>query len=415
MVGATLFAALAAFLGVVAYNLGFLLPRVVFTALLGIPIFLIGYAVARYSALTEGRVIGRDIAYSGVSILLVSGLYFLLVWTSVKAYGVPGAAMAVVIILAILTHSLFDIVRDLFDRLFYRRETRLLRERLRDLISRANTREALGESLELALETLCGLVDASYGLILLFKPDRVEQAAAFHWRHSSMDLRAADLLADDITRLPAAKLPPPLEDAALLTPLYAGEQQIGALVLGSPQRAISYSEPDIDRLLDAGDRIAEAIRETRRETANLTRLAQMAAAPPVRIDLQRELPEKSVEDALRNLFDYSYLADTNLANSPLVNSQLPGGQVTHLERGKAVYRVLLDGIERMRPGPDVARDPPPREWYPYLILHEAYLNGVSNRDIMLKLYISEGTFNRTRRSAIRSLARALTEMEPATA
>ena len=32
-------------------------------------------------------------------------------------------------------------------------------------------------------------------------------------------------------------------------------------------------------------------------------------------------------------------------------------------------------------------------------------------NIMLKLYISEGTFNRTRRMAIRSLARALGEME----
>jgi hypothetical protein len=36
---------------------------------------------------------------------------------------------------------------------------------------------------------------------------------------------------------------------------------------------------------------------------------------------------------------------------------------------------------------------------------------VQNRDIMGKLYISEGTFNRTRRTAIRSLARTLAEME----
>ena len=42
---------------------------------------------------------------------------------------------------------------------------------------------------------------------------------------------------------------------------------------------------------------------------------------------------------------------------------------------------------------------------------EAYLEEIPNRDVMLKLYISEGTFNRTRRAAIRSLARALGEME----
>jgi hypothetical protein len=38
---------------------------------------------------------------------------------------------------------------------------------------------------------------------------------------------------------------------------------------------------------------------------------------------------------------------------------------------------------------------------------------ISNRDIMLKLFISEGTFNRTRRAAIRSVARTLGEMEAA--
>ena len=32
---------------------------------------------------------------------------------------------------------------------------------------------------------------------------------------------------------------------------------------------------------------------------------------------------------------------------------------------------------------------------------------------MLKLYISEGTFNRTRRAALRSVARTLGEMEQA--
>jgi hypothetical protein len=46
-------------------------------------------------------------------------------------------------------------------------------------------------------------------------------------------------------------------------------------------------------------------------------------------------------------------------------------------------------------------------------LHEAYIEEKLNRDIMSRLYISEGTFNRTRRAAIRSLARILGEMEMA--
>jgi hypothetical protein len=99
----------------------------------------------------------------------------------------------------------------------------------------------------------------------------------------------------------------------------------------------------------------------------------------------------------------------------LVKDRLSGGQVTHLERGKAVQQVMLEAIEKLRPAGAIPRDPPPREWYPYLILRQAYLEEVANRDIMLRLYISEGTFNRTRRSAIRSLARALGEMEKAIA
>jgi DNA-directed RNA polymerase specialized sigma24 family protein len=45
------------------------------------------------------------------------------------------------------------------------------------------------------------------------------------------------------------------------------------------------------------------------------------------------------------------------------------------------------------------------------VLYDAYLLGEPNREIMSKLYISEGTFNRTRRRAIRALAKALLEME----
>jgi hypothetical protein len=84
-----------------------------------------------------------------------------------------------------------------------------------------------------------------------------------------------------------------------------------------------------------------------------------------------------------------------------------------VERGKALHAILLDTLEKLRPGPAAPHNPPPREWYPYLILRSAYLDEMPNRDIMLQLYISEGTFNRTRRAAIRSLARTLEEMETA--
>ena len=50
-------------------------------------------------------------------------------------------------------------------------------------------------------------------------------------------------------------------------------------------------------------------------------------------------------------------------------------------------------------------------WQAYLILHSAYVENQPNRDIMSRLDISEGTFNRTRRSALQAVARLLEEME----
>lgn len=95
----------------------------------------------------------------------------------------------------------------------------------------------------------------------------------------------------------------------------------------------------------------------------------------------------------------------------IVQNRTPKGSLTHLDRGKAVHEVLVDTINKLNPGTVIDRDPPSREWYPYLILKKAYLDEISNRDIMLNLYISEGTFNRTRRAALRSVARAIEEME----
>ena len=90
-----------------------------------------------------------------------------------------------------------------------------------------------------------------------------------------------------------------------------------------------------------------------------------------------------------------------------------GSGKTHLDRGKLVYQTVLEALEKLRPPGEMPREPIPRQWYPYLILHGAYLENQPNNEIMMRLYISEGTFNRTRRAAIRSLARTLSEMEPA--
>lgn len=411
MVAATLIAGLAGPISFVSYKLDFLLPRVTVTLLLGCAVFMIGYGVARYSALVEGRVIGRDFLYNGIVVLLTATLYLFVVWTSVVFYGVPVVAVAIVAILAILTHSLVDVGRRVFDFVFYSRETRELRAGLRRLAHQAYQADALEESLSTALETLCRFVHATYGLIILFKDDQPQLVASYRWRQTLPDLPFDVLASDDVVRLPAAKLMPPLQEAALLVPLYIGEVQRGALILGRPENAVSYASSDVERLLEASDQIADLIRDAQRESERLAHLAEMAQTLPPKLDLDGEIPARTVEEALRNLYDYAYLSDSPLAKLKQVGAD-PGN--THLDRGKIVYQTVLCALEKLRPPGELPREPIPRQWYPYLILYNAYLENQPNNEIMMRLYISEGTFNRTRRTAIRSLARVLAEMESVT-
>jgi len=120
-----------------------------------------------------------------------------------------------------------------------------------------------------------------------------------------------------------------------------------------------------------------------------------------------------VEDALRHLYDYPYLGEHRLAQLRIVELRLDIQEspfVTHLDRGKALQDVLTTAIEKLKPsGPQPSL--PTRQWHQYIILHDAYVLGELNRNIMAKLYIGEGTFNRARRRAIRGVARALEEME----
>jgi hypothetical protein len=123
-----------------------------------------------------------------------------------------------------------------------------------------------------------------------------------------------------------------------------------------------------------------------------------------------------VEDALRHLHDYSYLGEHTLAQLRITESRLDvqeGAFVTHLDRGKALQEVLATAIEKLKP-PGPQPSPPTREWHQYVILHDCYVLGTLNRDVMSALYISESSFSRARRRAVRGVTRALSEMEKET-
>jgi hypothetical protein len=82
---------------------------------------------------------------------------------------------------------------------------------------------------------------------------------------------------------------------------------------------------------------------------------------------------------------------------------------SHVERGKRLQQLLTESIDAFRPAEKRPSEPLPRVWYNHAVLYDAYVEGVPNREIMARLYISEGTFHRTRRNALRGFARMLVE------
>jgi hypothetical protein len=122
---------------------------------------------------------------------------------------------------------------------------------------------------------------------------------------------------------------------------------------------------------------------------------------------------QDVNDALRHVDALSYLGRHPLTALRCVTGSVPDLGATHIGRGRALRAMLVEMVEMLRPAPVKPPDPLPRDWYGYSILRDAYFEDVPNRQIMARLYISEGTFNRSRRAAIDAIARALAEREAA--
>lgn len=412
LVTATVITALIAPVSIVSSGLDlFPMPMVVMSGVLAVFVVMVGYGFARYSALVKKRTIERDFFYNLIGIIVMASLYILAAWILVFAYQAPKVIVIFFPLLGVFTHTGLNATTIFLDWFFYRDETRRLRANLHELRRLAGESDNMKIMLEQILEALCDPIHATYGLIVTFQNGTARQVAQRHWKWGDLELPVSLLASDDVVHLSPGQFAAPLKDAALLVPLYIEAEQIGTLVLGRPANGIQYAPEDVEMLLYPADQIADALNIHRRNTAHLEKVEQIAKESPTPSAAMSRIPVDTIDLALRNLFDYAHLADSQLAELRIIQRQLAGDKKTHIERGKIVHAVMLEALDKMRPGPEVPPEPVPREWYPYVILHDAYVEGVQNRDIMSKLYISEGTFNRTRRTAITSLARVLAEME----
>ena len=96
----------------------FPIPMVVLSTILAIFVGMVGFGVARYSALVEGRTMVRDFIYNLVLVVIVTCFYLLAVRMLVLAYQGPLVLIVLIPILAIFSHSLMSIASLLIYRLF---------------------------------------------------------------------------------------------------------------------------------------------------------------------------------------------------------------------------------------------------------------------------------------------------------
>jgi GAF domain len=436
-IATTLAAAGALYSGVIT-SFGLHVPTFPTDIALGAGVFLLGYAVARHASLLEGRPLDRDFVYAILVVGSLTVFYVLIVFIFFLAGQVSFLTLVLTIVGTVAANSLFDGIRLALDRLFYRRQFQQLRSNLRELAREAGTGETLPHRLQAILAALCRALRIRQALIALAGEDGYVVKASKDANPVGQILPASALAAHEtIGLVRSARIG--LPGMTLLIPLFAGGNQTGAVVLGPKETQEPYDDADLDLLEDLGDQIAGVIHSVGmqeenarainalvqdfrgKERALQLQVQQMLAAreqeaKPLVEGLSEETLLPMVEEALRHLYDFSYLGEQELSKLRVVERRLAdrqGSSLTFIDRGKALSETLVQAVNRLRPDePEPGRDQvPPREWHQFIILHDSYVAGEPNRNIMSKLYIGEGTFNRTRRRALRGVAKSLAELE----
>ncbi len=438
-----LWATLFVFVGGELYIIGtqFFLPIPVMLPdlLLGAGVLFLGYTVARYAAFLEGRVIERDFFYTLLVVGSLTLFYVLIVTAFYVAGAVSFVTLALTVVGTVAANSLFDGVRITLDRLFYRGRFQTLRANLRVLAREAGTGQTLSDHLQGILNALCHALHISRGFVAVRNENDYTVRATFNADalHAPLAFETLDTREMLSLNLPTRR---GLRQMNVLIPLCADGEQIGALVLGAPEGKANYQEHDYELLEDLGDQMARIINVTRAQRDNAERINTLvedyrARERELQLRVQQLIAEREaaafqdanrvdqealiphVEDALRHINDYPYLGEHALAKLRVVERAMQQRGDTapssFVDRGKALSQALLAMLDELKPegAPPKANQVAPREWHLYLILHDSYVLDEPNRQVMSKLYISEGTFNRTRRRALGALAKVLAEYE----
>jgi hypothetical protein len=156
-------------------------------------------------------------------------------------------------------------------------------------------------------------------------------------------------------------------------------------------------------------------RELQRQIQELLATQEQEAGPQD-ADAGEDALVATVERCLQHIHDFWFLGEQPLSRWQIVNQHLKasdGALATELDRGRALQQLLIEALLKLRPDGNEPNSyaTPPRPWHPFLVLYDGYVRNRLTRDILSTLYISEATFHRIRRRAVRTMARTLLEME----
>jgi hypothetical protein len=402
---------------------------------LGIGAALLGYGILQINAIHEGKMVRRDFMFSFIAIALVVVAYLLAAFFSRMTLGVPFVAFIFIILLAITSHSLVDWGRERLEKVFYRSKSHPeLRHELREFSRTTTSDHDLQERLNTLLKTLCQTLRVKRGLIAIREGGEFLKALDWNGDELTHYLKGDRLLADEIQVLEPQRDESEQNQASAIIPLIIGGKQIGAIVLGHPTPFGIFSGDDLEILETFADTVAGVIygihlQEEKwqhiqglmdeiheREKYLQSRMREVLVKDELHpyLDLKEEAEAISeVEDALRHLNDFAMLGDHPLVQLNVVEDYLQvdrATNITHLDRAKALHQLLVSCIEKLKPLSSMP-SPPSKEWHQYVILHDCYVEGALNRNVMGMLYIGEGTFHRARRKAVKAITRVLAEME----
>jgi hypothetical protein len=369
-------------------------PRVIEDGLVFCGIALLGLSVARHQSLVERRAIWQDFAITFANISFITALYLFIA----IAVGVHARYWGNIAALVISTHALYDIGREAVERWRRRQEKRLrVRMNQAQMLEDEALRLRLDEELTLLLQAL----NASQGLIAIREAERLTVAATRDSLPLGSPVPEYLSAKEGLTRLQGEP-----DGLAYAAPIFEGMQPIALIAVGPSNTKLEYSSGELELLEDFSEQVGTFISINNAQKVLMqvaaARVTGSLAAAGVEADFY-----KSVENALRHFGDALYLGQSSLAEWAEIQSK------SHVECGKHLQHILRQAVQSLRPEGERPPEPLPREWYNFVVLYDAYIQGVPNREVMARLYFSEGTFHRTRRQAVRGVARWLAEQKRA--